>query len=128
MAGFFFRHISLHQSQIKGRGLRAMRYRLAWKRCANRREKLSLQAVQTAVEEMEEQNRRIREESELMFVANILTDQWVCDCLIEVENDPLMRNAFQRINAQNLDRRSRTNINQAQPFRDGGATAGDRRE
>ncbi|XVF30886.1 hypothetical protein REPUB_Repub16aG0096800 [Reevesia pubescens] len=128
MAGFFFRHFSLHQSQIKGRGLRAMRYRLARKRWANRRVKLSLKAVQTAVEEIKEQNRRIREESELMFVANILTDQWVYDCLIEVEKDPLMRNAFQRINAQNLDRRNRTNINQAQPFRYGGATAGDRRE
>ncbi|XVF06540.1 hypothetical protein REPUB_Repub06bG0057800 [Reevesia pubescens] len=121
MVGFVFRHFLLRRSQIMSRHLRSMRIRLARKRRVNRRIRRSLSAMQIAASEIEEHNWRIREENELIFVANILSDQCVYDCLVEIENDPLMRRALERINA--LDGRNNTaNLNQAQPaFRDGSA-------
>ncbi|XP_022719976.1 uncharacterized protein LOC111277825 [Durio zibethinus] len=127
MTGFFFRHFSPRSSQIMGRYLRALRARVARKRRVNKRLRRSLRAMQRAAAEIEQQNWRIRGEKELVSVANILSDQWVYACLVEVENDPLMRNAFERINAQDLDGRNITNRDQTQPLRDGGANA-DRRE
>ncbi|KAE8722282.1 hypothetical protein F3Y22_tig00014213pilonHSYRG00115 [Hibiscus syriacus] len=55
-----------------GRGLRAMRARLARERKVNRRVMQSLIASRVAAAEMEEQIRRIRQEMELQFQDNIL--------------------------------------------------------
>ncbi|KAK8628385.1 hypothetical protein V6N13_064092 [Hibiscus sabdariffa] len=102
MAGFCFPRLHI----IKGRGLRAMRARLARLRMVNRRVMQSVITSQVAADQMEEQHRRIREAMDLRRVANALDDLWVLDCLFEVENDPLMRTAFQRINSQNPGRRN----------------------
>ncbi|KAK8689819.1 hypothetical protein V6N13_088529 [Hibiscus sabdariffa] len=88
-----------------------MRARLARTRRANRRVIQSLKSSQVAAAEKEEQIRRVREEMELLFITNVLDDVWVHDCLFEVENDPLMRTAFQRINYQIPGRRNTANMN-----------------
>ncbi|KAL4376025.1 hypothetical protein GQ457_02G031640 [Hibiscus cannabinus] len=107
MTGFWFHLFCLPRLHIiKGRGLRAMRARLARQRMVNRRVMQSVITSQVAAEQMEEQHRRIREAMDLRRVANALDDLWVLDCLFEVENDPLMRTAFQRINSQNPGRRN----------------------
>ncbi|KAL4378982.1 hypothetical protein GQ457_02G031650 [Hibiscus cannabinus] len=101
MTGFWFHLFCLPRLRlhiIKGRGLRA---RLARQRMVNRRVMQSVITSQVAAEQMEEQHQRIREAMDLRRVANALDDLWVLDCLFEVENDPLMRTAFQRINSQN---------------------------
>ncbi|XP_039006045.1 uncharacterized protein LOC120133548 [Hibiscus syriacus] len=118
MTGFWFHQFGLRRFNIKGRGhgLRIMRARLARDRRVNRRVMQSLIASQVAAAEIEEQIRRIREEVELRFVANVLDDLWVHDCLFEVENDPLMRNALERINSQNMGRRSTLRMNRTRTF------------
>lgn len=68
--------------------------------------------------EMEDQIRRIRGEMERQLVADIFTDLWVYDCLIQLENDPFMRDALQRIHAQNLDPRNLIYTNQLRPFQE----------
>ncbi|KAK8589710.1 hypothetical protein V6N13_088528 [Hibiscus sabdariffa] len=100
----------------QGRGLRSMRARLARTQRVNRRVMQSLIASQVAAAEKEEQIRRVREEMELLFIANVLDDVWVHDCLFEVENDPLMRTAFQRINYQIPGRRNTANMNPTRTF------------
>ncbi|KAK8712897.1 hypothetical protein V6N13_148125 [Hibiscus sabdariffa] len=93
-----------------------MRARLARTRRVNRRVMQSLIASQVETAEKEEQVRRIREEMELLFIANVLNDVWVHDSLFEVENDPLMRTAFQRINYQVPGRRNTPNMNPTRTF------------
>lgn len=90
----------------------------------------SLNDMEIAAAEFEVRNWRIREEIDLMLVANIFSDQLIQDRLAELESDPLMRNAFERLHAQNLEERNNINVNQAQPFQDddAAAAADDRRE
>ncbi|TYI57390.1 hypothetical protein E1A91_D11G277400v1 [Gossypium mustelinum] len=117
MVGFFFGRILQHRSQILlGQRLRAMRFRLGREGRRNRRAMELLVGWEGAAAEMEDQIRRIRGEMERQLVADIFTDLWVYDCLIQLENDPLMRDALQRIHAQNLHPRNLIYINQLQPF------------
>ncbi|KAK8712898.1 hypothetical protein V6N13_148126 [Hibiscus sabdariffa] len=116
MTGFWFHHFGLHRFNMKGRGLRTMRARLARTGRANRHMIQSLISSQVAAAEKEEQIRRIREEMELLSIANVLDDVWVHDCLFEVENDPLMGTAFQRINYQIPGRRNTPNMNRTRTF------------
>ncbi|KAK6232845.1 hypothetical protein QUC31_009866 [Theobroma cacao] len=115
MTGFFFHHFCLNRSQSMGRHLRAMRVRLARKRRAIRRMRQSLSALRIAAEQIDRRNER-------MIAENALIDQLVYNLLAEIENNPLIRNAFEGIDAQNLDER-----NQAQLPRGGGGVD-DRRE
>ncbi|GMI65104.1 hypothetical protein HRI_000179700 [Hibiscus trionum] len=116
MTGFWFHHFRLRRFNIKGRGLRTMRAKLARNRRVNRRLMQSLLASQIAAAEKEEQNRRIREEIELLFVANVLDDVWVHDCLFEIENDPLMSIAFERINSRIPGRRNTLSMDRTRTF------------
>ncbi|KAK8628382.1 hypothetical protein V6N13_064089 [Hibiscus sabdariffa] len=103
MVGFFFRHFSQHRSRIiSGRCRRCLSVRLAGMRRRNRRALESLRACEDAAAAMEEQNRRIRREIQQQFVVNSLADSLVHRCLVGVENDPLMRDAFQSIDLENL--------------------------
>lgn len=81
----------------QGQRLRAMKFRLGREGRRNRRGMELLEGWEGA--------------------ADIFTDLWVYDCLIQLENDPLMRDALQRIYAQNLDPRNLIYINQLRPFR-----------
>ncbi|XVE90129.1 hypothetical protein DITRI_Ditri20bG0053100 [Diplodiscus trichospermus] len=92
----------------------------------NRRERRTLEAWQIAAAEIEVRNWRIMRDNDLLFLVNTLDDLWVYELLVQLEND-LMRNAFERISARNLDGRNIINDNHAQPFQDDGA-AGARRE
>ncbi|TYJ11238.1 hypothetical protein E1A91_A11G261900v1 [Gossypium mustelinum] len=119
MVGFFFRRILQHRSQILlGQRLRAMRFRLGRERRRNMRAMELLEDWEGEAAEMEDQIRRIRGEMERQLVADIFTDLWVYDCLIQLENDPFMRDALQRIHAQNLDPRNLIYTNQLRPFQE----------
>lgn len=72
----------------------------------------SLKAFQVAASEIEELNRRTRAGIQLMSEANTLANRGIDEFLIMIENDPLMRNAFEMMNAQNLDVTSVEHINQ----------------
>ncbi|MBA0654092.1 hypothetical protein Goklo_021167 [Gossypium klotzschianum] len=74
----------------------------------------SLKAFQVAASEIEELYRRTRAVIQLMSEANKLADGWIYEFLIMIENDPLMMNAFEMINAQNLDVTSEEHIDQNQ--------------
>ncbi|XP_039006089.1 uncharacterized protein LOC120133603 [Hibiscus syriacus] len=117
MVGFFFRQFLQHRSRIiLGRSLRDLRVRLAGSRRRNRRALESLGAWEAAAAVMEERNRTIREELRRQFALNSLANLLVHDRLVEVENDPLMRDAFQRIEAQDLNLRDIFCINPPRPF------------
>ncbi|XP_039045504.1 uncharacterized protein LOC120185323 [Hibiscus syriacus] len=117
MVGFFFRRFLQHRSQIiLGRWLRDLRVRVAGRRRRNRRALESLGTWKAAAAVMEERNRAIRGELRRQFVLNSLTNLLVHDRLVEVENDPLMRDAFQRINSQNLNLWDIVNNNPPRPF------------
>ncbi|KAH1083217.1 hypothetical protein J1N35_022978 [Gossypium stocksii] len=117
MVGFFFRRILQHRSEILlGQRLRAMRFRLGREGRRNRRAMELLEDWEGAAAEMEDQIRRIRGEMERQVVADIFAELWVYDSLIQLENDPLMRDALQRIHAQNLDPRNLIYINQLRTF------------
>ncbi|MFQ6634908.1 hypothetical protein Gotur_010876 [Gossypium turneri] len=83
-------------------------------RKVNRRMMRSLKAFQVAASEIEELYRRTRAVIQLMSGANKLADGWIYEFLIMIENDPLMMNAFEMINAQNLDVTSEEHIDQNQ--------------
>ncbi|GMI79083.1 hypothetical protein HRI_001577600 [Hibiscus trionum] len=117
MVGFFFRLFSQHRSQIiLGRCPRGLGVRLERRRRRNRRALESLGAWEAAAAVMEERNRRIRRELRLQFVLNSLADSLVHHCLVEVENDPVMRDAFERIDAQNLNFRNLIDMIPPPPF------------
>ncbi|XVF42506.1 hypothetical protein PTKIN_Ptkin01aG0369100 [Pterospermum kingtungense] len=120
MTGFFCRRFFLRRSKILSRRLRSMRAGLERKRRVNRLVRRSLNALKLAAVEIEERNWRIKEENDLMFVEDTLTNLWINDRLVELENDPLIRNA--------LDERNNINVNQAQPLPGGGGAADDSRD
>ncbi|XVE90130.1 hypothetical protein DITRI_Ditri20bG0053200 [Diplodiscus trichospermus] len=115
MVGFIFRRFWLHRSQIMNRRLRAMRVRLGRMRRVNRRERRTLEAWQVTAAQIEVRNWRIMGENELQFLANYLADRWVRERLVELENDPLIRNELERNNGRSI-----VAGNQAHPFQDDG--------
>ncbi|KAB2058739.1 hypothetical protein ES319_A11G254600v1 [Gossypium barbadense] len=117
MTGFWFHHFWLPRFPIMGRGLRVMRATLSRTRRVNGRVMRSLRDSQVAASEMVRQNRRTRAKLELIFVANTLANQWVYDRLVEIENDPLMRNAFERTRNLGGTERNSLNMNRARAFR-----------
>lgn len=92
MAGFRLprRRFLLRRSQIMGRV-----------RMNNRRVRPN--ALQLAAADQMEDVPRIlnRELIDQISLINSLINQWINDRLVEVENDPLMKNAFKEIDAQN---------------------------
>ncbi|KAK5786000.1 hypothetical protein PVK06_040624 [Gossypium arboreum] len=74
----------------------------------------SLKAFQVAASEIEELYWRTRAVIQLLSEASKLADGWIYEFLIMIENDPFMRNAFEMINAQNLDVTSEEHIDQNQ--------------
>ncbi|PPD77860.1 hypothetical protein GOBAR_DD25209 [Gossypium barbadense] len=98
-------------STSKGREPRA---RFGRERKFNRRMMRSLKAFQVAASEIEELYRRTRAVIQLMSEANKLADGWIYEFLIMIENDPLMMDAFEMINAENLDVTSEEHIDQNQ--------------
>lgn len=55
-----------------------------------------------AADQMEDVPRILnRELIDQISLINSLINQWINDRLVEVENDPLMKNAFKEIDAQN---------------------------
>ncbi|XP_039022504.1 uncharacterized protein LOC120154974 [Hibiscus syriacus] len=117
MVGFLFRQFLQHRSRIiLGRLLRDLRVRMAGRRRRNRRVLESLEAWEAAAVVMEERNRNIREELRRQFALNSLANLLVHDRLVEVENDPLMRDAFRRTNGQDLNLQEIFCINPPQPF------------
>ncbi|MBA0861070.1 hypothetical protein Goshw_024099 [Gossypium schwendimanii] len=112
MEGFRIRRkFRLRCFNIEGRDPRA---RFGRERKVNRRMMRSLKALQVAASEIEELYRRTRAVIQLMSEANKLADGWIYEFLIMIENDPLMMNAFEMINAQNLDVTSEEHIDQNQ--------------
>ncbi|XP_039048865.1 uncharacterized protein LOC120189728 [Hibiscus syriacus] len=117
MVGFFFGHFLQRRSQIiLGRCLRDLRVGLARRRRRNRHALESLGAWKAAVAVTGEQNRRIRVGMRRQCVVDSLTNLLIHHCLLEVENDPSMRDAFQRIDAENLNLRNFADMNPPRPF------------
>ncbi|KAL4376373.1 hypothetical protein GQ457_02G031620 [Hibiscus cannabinus] len=98
MAGFRIRrHFSLYRFNMKGGGLIA---RLGRKPRVKRQ---SPKALQVAIAEREAQNRRIREANELWVRWIKEANMWVDLFLPVIENDPSIRDAMEKINAQKLN-------------------------